>query len=684
MNIKQRVISLITEVDNGKYSNIALNEYFKENRLDKKERGFITEVFYGVIRNKIFIDEMINKRVKEIKKDWLRNLLRISIYQITFMKSDERGVVWEAAELTKKKFSVPVSKFVNGVLRSYAREKDEEIEKLKAEGKFDILYSYPLWFFEKVKKDYGDKAEEVLKSLKKIPYMAVRVNKLTYSEEKFEKLLKKRFFEKVKKDYGDKAEEVLKSLKKIPYMAVRVNKLTYSEEKFEKLLKKMDIKIIKKVDTVYYLDSGAVLYFDEFKEGKIIAQDGASYLSVKVLNPKPDEHVVDTCAAPGSKTVLIAEFMENRGEIMAFDIYPHKIKLIEENCSKMGIDIVKAVKMDARKLKEQGKKFDKILYLDSGAVLYFDEFKEGKIIAQDGASYLSVKVLNPKPDEHVIDTCAAPGSKTVLIAEFMENRGEIMAFDIYPHKIKLIEENCSKMGIDIVKAVKMDARKLKEQGKKFDKILVDAPCSGYGVIRKKPEILYSKGIENVEELSSLQYEILESASSILKDDGELPCSGYGVIRKKPEILYSKGIENVEELSSLQYEILESASSILKDDGELVYSTCTITYEENTGNVKKFLENNPQFETLQYEILESASSILKDDGELVYSTCTITYEENTGNVKKFLENNPQFETVKFEVPENVNGDFDEFGGFTINYKEEILDNFYIVKFRKKGE
>ena len=261
---------------------------------------------------------------------------------------------------------------------------------------------------------------------------------------------------------------------------MRVNKLTYSEEKFEKLLKKMDIKIIKKVDTVYYLDSGTVLYLDEFKEGKIIAQDGASYLSVKVLNPKPDERVVDTCAAPGSKTVLIAEFMENRGEIMAFDIYPHKIKLIEENCSKMGIDIVKAVKMDARKLKEQGKK--------------------------------------------------------------------------------------------------------------FDKILVDAPCSGYGVIRKKPEILYSKGIENVEELSNLQY----------------------------------------------------------------------------------------------EILESASSILKDDGELVYSTCTITYEENTGNVKKFLENNPQFETVKFEVPENVNGDFDEFGGFTINYKEEILDNFYIAKFRKKGE
>lgn len=433
MNIKQRVISLITEVDNGKYSNIALNDYFKENRLDKKERGFITEVFYGVIRNKIFIDEMISKRTKEIKKDWLRNLLRISIYQMTFMKSDARGVVWEATELAKKKFSVPVGKFVNGVLRSYDREKDEEIAELRKSERFDILYSYPEWF-------YG----------------------------------------KVKKDYGSAVEDVLKSLKKIPYMAVRVNKLNYSETKFENLLKKMDIKIIKKVDSVYYLDSGTVLYTDEFKKGKIIAQDGASYLAVKVLNPKAGETA--------------------------------------------------------------------------------------------------------------LDTCAAPGSKTVLMAEFMENQGEIMALDVYPHKIKLIEENCEKMGIDIVRAVKMDARKLKEQGKKFDKILVDAPCSGYGVIRKKPEILYSKGAENIEELAKLQY----------------------------------------------------------------------------------------------EILESASHILKDDGELVYSTCTITSEENTENVRKFLEKNPEFEPAKFEIPENVCGDFDEFGGFCINYKEEILDNFYIMKFRKKGE
>ena len=130
MNIKQRIISLLSEVDNGKFSNIALNEYFRENNLSEKERGFITEVFYGVIRNRIFLDYVISKKVKEIKKDWQKQLLRLSIYQLTFMNSDSKGVIWEATELTKKKFSVPVGRFVNGVLRSFDREKDEIIKDL--------------------------------------------------------------------------------------------------------------------------------------------------------------------------------------------------------------------------------------------------------------------------------------------------------------------------------------------------------------------------------------------------------------------------------------------------------------------------------------------------------------------------------------------------------------------------
>lgn len=433
MNIKQRIISLLSEFEKGKYSNILLNEYFSKNNLSKGERGFITEVFYGVIRNDIYLNYQLEKRTKDIKKNWIKNLLKISIYQATFMNSDDKGIAWEATELTKNKFGIPVSKFVNGVIRSYLRDKEDEIIKLKDEDKLDVLYSYPRWFYEKIKKEYGDSTEQVLISLKKIPYMSIRVNTLKYSE-----------------------------------------------KEFETLLKNLKIEIIKKVDTVYYIDSGVVLYTQEFKDGKIIAQDASSYLAAKILNPLPKEKVVDTCSAPGSKTAVLGELMNNTGKIFALDIHQHKMKIIEEN-------------------------------------LY-------------------------------------------------------------------------KLGLTNVKSIKLDARKLKEQGQKFDKILVDAPCSGYGVLRKKPEALYNKNMNNVYDLS----------------------------------------------------------------------------------------------TLQYEILDSAAFSLKVGGELVYSTCTIFSEENTDNIIKFLDNHKNFSVVKFTLPQNVNGHFDSIGGFLIDYTEEILDNFYIIKLRKDFE
>lgn len=412
MNVKLRVISLIKEVENGKYSNIALNEYFKENEISRKEKGFITELFYGVIRKKIFLDYEIDKRTSTIKKDWIRNILRISMYQIAFMKSDDKGVVWEATELAKKKFGVPVGKFINGVLRSYIRELEDDIRELKENDKEDIYYSYPRWFYDKIKAEYGEKAGLVLDSLKKIPYISFRVNTLKYSE-----------------------------------------------EEFEALLEKSDAKIIKKVDTVYYVDSGALLYSDEFKDGKIIVQDASSYLAARNLSPK-----------------------------------------------------------------------------------------EG---------------------ESVLDTCSAPGGKTAVLGEMMKNNGELLALDIYPHKLKLIEENCKKLGVTMVKPVKMDARKLSQQGKKFDKILVDAPCSG-----------------------------------------------YGVLRKKPEALYNKSIENIEALATLQFEILESAAQVLKDDGELVYSTCTILREENGENIKKFLEKYPEYEIAPLYIPENVSGTYDEAGGFV--------------------------------------------------------------------
>ena len=432
MSVKYVTMGLISKVDKGAYSNIVLNDAFREFFLSPKEKAFMTEIFYGVIRNKKFLDYIIERYTKDIRKEWIRNLLRISIYQITFMNSDDKGVVWEATELAKK-YSIAISKFINGTLRNYLRNKDSELKRLDDEKNYEILYSIPRWFYDTLEKQYGN----------------------------------------------DNLKQAITSLKKIPYLSVRVNKLKYSEEEFEEFLKEKDIQIIKKVDTVYYVNSGLIINSEEFKTGKIIAQDASSYLAAK-----------------------------NLGVI---------------------------------------------------------------------------------PNELVLDICAAPGGKTAVLAEEMKNSGEVIAIDIHQHKIKLIDTNMKKLGIDIVKAIVIDARNVNKQGRKFDKILVDVPCSGYGVIRKKPEILYSKNRENIEELAKLQL----------------------------------------------------------------------------------------------EILNSAADILKDGGELIYSTCTITDEENTNNIKKFLEERKEFKVEKLYIPENVSGDYDSLGGFCINYKEEIMDNFYIVKL-KKGE
>ena len=431
MSVKYVAMKLISFVDKGSYSNIVLNDAFKEFYLTAKEKAFITEIFYGVLRNKNFLDYMIEKNTKVIKKEWIRNLLRISIYQLTFMSSDAKGVVWEATEIAKK-HGIAISKFINGTLRNYLRNKDLEIKKLHDEKNYEILYSIPQYFCDILEKQYG----------------------------------------------SENLNQAIISLKKIPYLSVRVNKLKYSEEEFEEFLKERDIQIIKKVDSVYYVNSGLI------------------------INSK--------------------------------------------------------------------------------------EFKEGKIIAQDASSYLAAKNLGVKPDDLVLDICAAPGGKTAVLAEEMENKGEIIAIDIHQHKKKLIEENMKKLGIDIVKATVLDARNVNKQGRKFDKILVDVPCSGYGVIRKKPEILYTKNRENVEELASLQL----------------------------------------------------------------------------------------------EILNSAADILKDGGELIYSTCTIISQENTENVEKFLNERKEFKVKTLNIPENVSGDYDKLGGFSINYKEEIMDNFYIIKLVKE--
>lgn len=208
------------------------------------------------------------------------------------------------------------------------------------------------------------------------------------------------------------------------------------------------------------------------------------------------------------------------------------------------------------KLSEEGLKPFPTFFSEEGIVLRESPptselpfIKEGFYIIQDEASQLVTSVLDPKPGEHVLDACAAPGGKTAHMAQRMENQGEIYAMDINGRKLNLIETLCHRLGIKIVKRVKGDAGQPlpTPEGLKFDRILADVPCSGFGTLQKNPDVKWRRGEEDIRRLSELQ-------SSILRN-----LSGY-----------------------------------VKEGGTLVYSTCTVFHEENEDVVRNFLDTHSEF------------------------------------------------------------------------------------------
>lgn len=176
-------------------------------------------------------------------------------------------------------------------------------------------------------------------------------------------------------------------------------------------------------------------------------------------------------------------------------------------------------------------------------------FKEGLFTVQDTSAGLTAIVLNPQENDNVLDACSAPGGKTTYIAELMHNKGKIEAWDIHEHRTKLVEKNAERLGIKIINTDVKNSTEYEEKYKeKFDKILLDVPCMGIGVIKRKPDIKWQ--------------------------------------RKK---------EDIEEISQLQRKILETCSKYLENGGYLVYSTCSILKEENEDIINDFIKNNSNFE-----------------------------------------------------------------------------------------
>ena len=188
--------------------------------------------------------------------------------------------------------------------------------------------------------------------------------------------------------------------------------------------------------------------------------------------------------------------------------------------------------------------------LEEGNIAHTEAFKKGLVTVQDESSQMVAHLLNPKDEDIVLDMCGAPGSKTTHLGALMHNKGSIDVYDLYEHKAKLIQDNAKRLGLTNIHVHTGDSTDLDLFDKKYTKILLDGPCSGLGVLSRKPEIKYH--------------------SSDIMD----------------------------EIIPIQAKLLENAYSLCLNGGKIVYSTCTLNKKENEKQIAKFVKEHPDIHVIE--------------------------------------------------------------------------------------
>lgn len=403
MNKKVREVALYTlekiEKDEA-YSNLLLRQTINKAKLHEKDIRLLTEIVYGTIQRQNTIDYYLQSFVKKGIDSldlWVKVLLRLSIYQIVYLtRVPPRAVVHEAVQIAKKRGHKGISGMVNGVLRSFLRKGVPPLEEVKDEiERYSLQWSFPKWLIRRWIEQYG---VETTKS-------------------------------------------ICMSSTTRPHVTVRVNKRMATVDQMVELLQ---------------------------KEGFVVKKG--------VLSP------------------------------------------------------------DA-------------LIIEKGNIFQSKFYKEGYVTGQDESSMLVARALNVQPSMTVLDACAAPGGKSTHIAEQMDDEGTLLAFDLHPHKVNLIQNQAKRLQLTSIKAETIDIRHITKHvpDMKFDRILLDAPCSG-----------------------------------------------LGVIRRKPDIKWRKSVQDIEKIQSIQQEFLQVVAPFVSSGGILIYSTCTIDRWENEENVLKFLKTHPDF------------------------------------------------------------------------------------------
>lgn len=394
VNVRALVLELLLEITGQKeYSHVALRGALEKYQyLSKQDRAFVTRVTEGTVERMLELDYILNQFSKvpvNKMKPVIRNILRMSVYQIRYMdRIPDSAVCNEAVKLTQKKGFANLKGFVNGVLRNIVREKDA-IEYPNAA----IQYSMPEWLVEQWTEEYGaDTAHKMMEN-----------------------------------QYAEKP------------VTIRINLEKITKEQLKKRLESEGVRVqeVKGVD----------------------------------------------CA------LAISDY-----------------------------DYLRAI----------------------------PSFREGLFQVQDVSSMMAALLAEPKKGDYCIDVCAAPGGKSLHLAELMKGTGMVEARDLTDYKVGLIEENMERAGVKNMRAVRMDATVLDEAS-------------------------------------------IGKADVVLAD---LPCSGLGVLSKKSDLKYRMSREQQKELVKLQRKILDTVWQYVKPGGTLIYSTCTVHKEENEGNAVWFAENYP--------------------------------------------------------------------------------------------
>ncbi len=308
---RELALAILLEVEKGEKSHLVLRSVLEKYQyLDKQERAFLTRLTEGTIERTLELDYIINQYSKtkvQKMKPVIRNILRMAVYQITYMDNvPDSAACNEAVKLAGKKGFGTLKGFVNGVLRSIVRSKEQILypEEACTEKYLSVKYSMPEWIVTMWLKDYGrEKTEEILKSFYLSRPTTIRVNENQISKEELIKKLKN--------------EHV--NVEEHPFLNSAL--------------------LISDYDYLGALNS--------FCEGDFQIQDAASIQVAESADIKPGDYIIDVCAAPGGKALHAAQLLNGTGHVEARDLTEYKVGLIQENIWRMGFDNVEAVQQDA-------------------------------------------------------------------------------------------------------------------------------------------------------------------------------------------------------------------------------------------------------------------------------------------------------------------------------------------------